>query len=98
MKIILIIVIIFVILTVIGKLYQLFQDRNTRIHNPNHPSKFSKRIFPVGSGQCPARKNDRHIWNYENTGEEYGPTNRTCSYCGKEEHRSIIGGSKWRDY
>jgi hypothetical protein len=61
---------------------------------PNHPSKISKSIFPVGAGKCSARKRDRHIWFYSEYLDEI-PYERTCTYCGYKE-RKYMTDNKWR--
>lgn len=49
---------------VLGKLIWALQDRKELDITPNHPSKLSKSLFPIGSGTCSERRGDRHIWDY----------------------------------
>ena len=82
---------------IIGKMIWMSQDKREIELNPNHPVKLSKKLFPVGSGNCPVRNNDRHIWDYGNFDESMGPTTRTCKHCGKQEYRMIVS-NKWDSF
>jgi hypothetical protein len=97
MNVILIIVGIIAIMWVLGKIVWSVQDNNEMDINPNHPSKLSKSAFPIGSGACPSRNGDRHIWDYGSYEDDLGPHNRFCKHCGKYEHRMFTTG-EWKDF
>jgi len=63
-------------LWVFGKIIWGIQDRKELDINPNHPSKISSSDFPVGSGSCPSRNGDRHIWDYGSYDNNSGPSSR----------------------
>lgn len=56
------------------------EDRAILTIDPNHPSLIDRTIFPIGSGKCFARNNDRHMWGYSNYLDEI-PYMRVCTFC-----------------
>lgn len=97
MNSILIVIGILAALWVFGKIIWGVQDQKELEINPNHPSKLSKTIFPIGSGTCPARNGDRHIWDYGHYEDDWGPSSRYCKHCGKHEHR-MLTTNEWQGF
>lgn len=99
MSSILIVIGILAALWVFGKIILGVQDQKELEINPNHPSKLSKRIFPVSSGTCRVRNGDRHIWDYGHYEDEWGPSRRCCKYCGEIEFRMLTTNTnEWRGF
>ena len=92
-----IIIVIIAILWVGGRMIWSSQDQKELNLNPNHPSKLSSKMFPIGSGSCPARGNDRHIWDYGHYDDSNGPLKRYCKHCGKSEYRYMTADHGWMD-
>lgn len=95
MNILLIIIGIIAVLWILGKVMSASQDIKIIEQTPNHPSRLSKEIYPVGSGSCYSRSGDRHIWDYGSYDESFGPLDRRCKYCGEKEYK-LITQNEWK--
>lgn len=93
----LIVLAILAVLWIFGKIIWGVQDQKELGINPNHPSKLSKSAFPIGSGTCPVRNGDRHIWDYGSYDDDWGPSSRYCKHCGKYESRMLTTG-QWNGF
>ena len=79
----------------LGKMIWNREDRDILIIDPSHPYYIDKKMYPIGSGICGARNNDRHIWQYADYHFDV-PHERKCSFCGYTE-TMYLTGNKWRN-
>ena len=84
------------VLRYIGKRIWGREDKSILNIDPHHPYHLDKRIFPVGSGICHVRNDDRHIWLYSEYSDEI-PYQRTCTFCGYIETKYVTN-HEWHGY